>query len=116
MRRLPWLVIAVVILAGLGGQFGTPYLNAGPTVCVDSNCNPPAACGYLGLQGRVMLDGADSCPVVKLLKWDHTRSLFNPPAATSLPPPLPAGLAYCNGPAGPVNPGDKPDQPGCIDP
>lgn len=124
MRHWPWLALAVVVLAGLGWRFGTPYVNDGPTVCFASDgCRQPVSCGYLGLQGRIILDGKDSCPFVKLLKWDHTRSLFNLAAARPSPqlprqprPPLPAGRAYCNGPSGPINPGDKPDQPNCVDP
>jgi hypothetical protein len=118
MRRWSWLVLAVVTLAGLGWRVGTPYVNAGPTLCAqgDAGCSSPIACGYLGLQGRIMLEGADSCPFVKLLQWDHARNLFNQTAAPSSRPPLPPGEAYCNGPAGPVNPGDKPDQPDCVDP
>lgn len=118
MRRWPWFVLLAPILAGLGWRFGTPYVNAGPTVCTESkpDCNPPIACGYIGLQGRIMVDGADACPFVKVLVWDRTRNLFNLAAAPSPRPPLPAGRVYCNGPAGPINPGGKPDQADCVDP
>ena len=118
MRRWPWLVLSVLILAGLGWQFGTPYLIAGRMQCTRGgvDCSPKNECDYFGLQGRVSLKHAGSCPFVKLLKWDDHRRLFNLATARSPRPPLPAGKAYCNGPSGPINPGDGPDKPDCVDP
>jgi hypothetical protein len=102
MRALPWLVV-VLVLAGLGWAFGTPYVNSGPTLCGGNQpagaqaaqCLPPLVCGYVGLQGSMRLSGPDSCPAVRLVKWDSNRNLFG--WRQSGEP------AQCDGPAGPVD-------------
>jgi hypothetical protein len=118
MRRWLWFAVTVIILALAGWRFGTPYMSVRPTVWCHNDldhCDPPATCDYIGLQGRVIMGRDNACPFVKLLSWDPSRRLFNLRVPPRPFPPLPPGRVYCNGPAERINPGDKPDQPGCVD-
>lgn len=83
-RVLLWATV-IVALAGLGWAFGTPYLNAGPIFCFgrlsddadELKCLPPLVCSYYGLQGGFSTDRVNSCPPVRLFKWDNSRTLFS---------------------------------------